>query len=664
MSRETGSSLQEMEERLAAASGDRERVAALAELSWAVKYSDPSRAVSLADEAIEISGRVGFEDELPKCYMSRAIGLMHMSRFKAAETAARNGMELYRRTGNEAGVRHALNVTGSVFFRWGRYASALENYLEAHSLHMKLSGSPDPGILSNLGAVYLQLGDTERALEKYVQVYEMAEGLEGPADLKTAALINMGEIYGRMGMYEAALDYLNMASEMAEAGSMKQAMAVVADNTGTVMTVLERYEEAMENYGRSIRMFRELEDEKGEALVLANMGRCVLEAGHEGAMEYFREANVIFRRMNDSQGASDTLVGIARVLAGAGRRREALDRLAEALEIAGNKDLKPQLSDIHRYLSSIFEEEGSYEKALMHLQLHHDIEERLKSERAANRLRNLRVVHEVEQARKEASLYRLRNIELEREKQALEQAAGRPGEVQGPDARGETEFGRMRDFGVEMELELILQRVHAAGMELREMLTLAIESSENLLDAGTLPEEAGERLEKSVEAVRKAFPLVNYLENLRDSNDETSEEQTADRESLQEYMTDGGSYSEHYILVVEDDPEVAELLITFFEANEYPVAVASSLKRTLEMLESDKGEIGCVFVDLLLPDGSGIDLLRSIRERSRSLPILAGSGYPVSPRDMEYLRENRIVFMQKPYNLDTLMLNISIMMPT
>jgi len=635
-------------------------------MAWAVKYADPATAITLADRGIALSTASGFESNLPKCHMSKAIGLLHMSRFKAAEAAARMGLEIYRRIENEAGIRHALNVIGSIFFRWGRYSSALENYMEALRIHEKLNDASDPGILSNIGAVYLQLGDTEKALECYSRVHDMAEEMDGPADLKTAALINMGEIYGRMGMNEAALENLSMAGEVAQANDMKQAMAAIEDNTGSVMTRLERFDEAMEHFNLSLSMFRSLEDVKGEALVLCNMGKCAQLEGSGRAMEFYEESQRIFRSLNDSQGASDTLIGIARVMISQGRREEALGSLAEALEISSNRGLKPQLSEIHRDLSRIFENSGDHEKALMHIQLHYEIEEQLRSERSSNRLRNLRVVYQVEEARKEAALYRVRNLELEEEKRRLEKIAGIQQGIDPEDCPTDAvtadETGSILDM--ELELELLLERVHSVAGELVEMLTLAIESSEAVLEDGSLSPANSDRLERAVKSIRGAFPLVKHLAAVKGADDEPEGDTVLDGSAVLNYRSLGGFSTESEILVVEDDPEVAELLITAFEANGYPVAVASTVKRADEIISSNISKIGCVFVDVLLPDGSGIDLLKRVRKLDLSIPLLAGSGYPLSGKDLEYLRENRIVFIQKPYNIDALMLNLSTMMPS
>ena len=655
----------DLEERLKSSSGPEERAAAMADLAWAVKYSDPSRAIRLADEALELCKGTGTRNSLPKCFMAKAMGLLHRSRFIEAEGAAGQGLEAYRELDDPSGIRHGLNVLGSVYFRWGKYAEALKHYREALDIHMRISDGPDPGILSNIGGVYLQLGETEKALKCYSSVYDMAKGAEGPSDLKAATLINLSEIYGIMNMHEARLEHLNAAWEIAVEGSMKQAMAVILDDTASVLVDLERCGEARENFLRSLEMFREMEDVKGEALVLLHLGRCSLLCGTDDAMDNYLRSNSIFKSINDSQGAADTHIGIARVHAGEGNIEEALSNLAEALEIAGNKGLKPQLSKIHQDLSKIFEERGEYEKALMHIKLHHEIEERLRSERAANRIRNLRIVHQVEEVRREAAFYRLKNLELERENLRLQSTVEEIGDEGSVPEAAEEGTDRVGDiFDSDIEHQLLLERVRKLSEELNGLLTMAIESAESL-QKEEIPPSAAVRLDSVVDSVRSAFPVVKNLSVIAGPEGQMEQpEDEAVNSHFVEYTSLGGFSTESAIMVVEDDTDITELLITAFEANGYPVIVASTVKRAREILQEGGNRIGCVFVDVLLPDGSGIELLKEIREKDASMPLIAGSGYPIAPRDREYLKDNRIVFLQKPYSIDSLMLNLSTMLPT
>lgn len=74
------------------------------------------------------------------------------------------------------------------------------------------------------------------------------------------------------------------------------------------------------------------------------------------------------------------------------------------------------------------------------------------------------------------------------------------------------------------------------------------------------------------------------------------------------------------VLVVEDDKIILEGLRYSLLGEGYEVATACSVEGALEMLEMDRGIAFCL-LDIMLPDGTGYEICRKIREKSR-MPIL------------------------------------------
>ena len=657
-----------LEKKVNQASSDAEKACAIADLAWGIKYSDPARAVALGDQAIELSLGINLKTNLPKCYLSKAMGLLHMSRFKAAEKSAQMGLSGYKELGNPAGVRHALNVIGSIYFRWGNFTSALENYLESLEIHNKLSDTPDPGILSNIGAVYLQLGDTDRALDCYTQVKILADKVNGPADLKTATCVNMGEIYSRMGMYNEALEHLKEGYEICLRNDMKQAVAAITDDIGTAMMQLGRYKEAMKNYREALSSFKALDDLKGEALVLSSMGKCCLAEGSGKAMEFYLDSLKRFRSLRDPQGIAEALIGISMVMLDLGRNDVALDKLGEAYEIAEKGGLKPQLSEIHKNLASILESEGKFDTAYEHLKLYHEMENHLRSERVANRLRSLRVIHNVEHAREEVTKYILENIKLEKDKSKLEKILrGRTEELEKDSVRQEIppDTGKQSD-GVtdsEGELQMLSDLVNRIANDLNDVLTFADENAEQALADNTLSERTRKHLKLTIDSIRDGVPLAMQLISLCSSeNDDVEVVESTPIDALK-YEPVSKYKVGSKVLVVEDDPAVAEQLVISLEGYGYSVMASTSLMNAKEVISQNINDIGCILVDVVLDDGSGIDLIRDAHELKPLLPILAGSSYPLSRSDQDYLKKDGISLVQKPYKIDSILLKLSTILP-
>jgi DNA-binding response OmpR family regulator len=78
------------------------------------------------------------------------------------------------------------------------------------------------------------------------------------------------------------------------------------------------------------------------------------------------------------------------------------------------------------------------------------------------------------------------------------------------------------------------------------------------------------------------------------------------------------------ILVVEDDPEIMQLLEQLLASQAYEVHNASTAQRALELLDQHGLEVSLALIDIGLPDQDGITLCRQLKkiERLTDLPVV------------------------------------------
>jgi len=75
-----------------------------------------------------------------------------------------------------------------------------------------------------------------------------------------------------------------------------------------------------------------------------------------------------------------------------------------------------------------------------------------------------------------------------------------------------------------------------------------------------------------------------------------------------------------HILVVDDDPEIRTLLDRYLRNQGFRVSTAAD-RREFEMRIAD-GRADLIVLDIMLPDGSGLDLCRSLRDRRPHVPVI------------------------------------------
>lgn len=74
------------------------------------------------------------------------------------------------------------------------------------------------------------------------------------------------------------------------------------------------------------------------------------------------------------------------------------------------------------------------------------------------------------------------------------------------------------------------------------------------------------------------------------------------------------------VLLVEDDENIRELVRLYLEANEFQVREAEDARQAQAMLLSEQPDM--VLLDILLPDGSGLELCQTWRDNGIDVPVL------------------------------------------
>jgi DNA-binding response OmpR family regulator len=119
---------------------------------------------------------------------------------------------------------------------------------------------------------------------------------------------------------------------------------------------------------------------------------------------------------------------------------------------------------------------------------------------------------------------------------------------------------------------------------------------------------------------------------------------------LYTYKKQMSEFEKPKLLIVDDEPDTVNTLETFFSLKGYSVFGAFNGKQALDILESEK--IDSVLLDIKLPDMSGTEIARIIRDKYPSIKIIVLTGYLQRPEDlMEYGLED--VFI-KPVKLHEL----------
>jgi len=112
------------------------------------------------------------------------------------------------------------------------------------------------------------------------------------------------------------------------------------------------------------------------------------------------------------------------------------------------------------------------------------------------------------------------------------------------------------------------------------------------------------------------------------------------------------------VLVVDDNPDVRELIAAVLERAQAEVATAASADEALEAVKSKRPDV--LLCDLHMPGIDGFELIHRVRAWERTggagaaIPAAAVSAYASLGRRLRHARDEFQAFLTKPVDPDTL----------
>lgn len=106
------------------------------------------------------------------------------------------------------------------------------------------------------------------------------------------------------------------------------------------------------------------------------------------------------------------------------------------------------------------------------------------------------------------------------------------------------------------------------------------------------------------------------------------------------------------VLIVDDEPDIRELLELTLGRMDLETRAAANVKEAKQLLK--EFEFDLCLTDMRLPDGNGIDLVRSMQETHADLPVAVITAYGNMETAVEALKAGAFDFVSKPLDINDL----------
>jgi PAS domain S-box-containing protein len=106
------------------------------------------------------------------------------------------------------------------------------------------------------------------------------------------------------------------------------------------------------------------------------------------------------------------------------------------------------------------------------------------------------------------------------------------------------------------------------------------------------------------------------------------------------------------VLVVDDHEDVREVIVAYLEALGHDVVQASSGRTALDFLRGNANAVDLLIADYAMPEMSGLELVRAVRAKSLTLPVVVVTGY-AETIDFDDRRLDAVL-LKKPFRMNEL----------
>lgn len=405
------------------------------------------------DEALSISTQMNYTLGVASSHRIKALNYVLMGKFDIAKEHASIALNQFLELNNTYEVARCENVFGKIYNFTGEFNKALGYLQKCLVVFQSQEKMVELATTHNdIGIAFHRLDQTSDAFVHFEKSASIYFGL-GQKLLYAKVILNLGNCYELLGNFEKSMELLREAHKI----SLEQHDSVlesrVANNLGVIYKEAHNYELALENLNKSIAFKRLSNDQISLANTLTNLCDVYLAKNdYQSAFQSLSESLSIFEKIGDKYGiaynnmqmagvlnkssewekalafaetslAISSEQGIKRIQAYAhneiahyhvhkGNDETAFAHFEKALEIVSSTKLFKLISELHLELSNLHKQRNEMKEAYEHFILYHEFVTKEIEELKMLELRNLQVIHNLEQAKMEAEIERLKYKEL------------------------------------------------------------------------------------------------------------------------------------------------------------------------------------------------------------------------------------------------------------
>ena len=361
-------------------------------LAWELAAINIEKMYILVEEMENSLKSFPYEKGHFSCLCLKAIYAVRKDEYFEAMKLANLAYDAFNSLGFIEGQARALRILSTVYGQLGKFDECLNICRKGLALvkEYKLPISEENNtpieftFLNNIAATYSYLGRHAEALDVNLEAYEyLKKGDRGSAQV--LFMCNLGQSYLENNNMELALEHLNNALVESDQLHLENYYYHLCySGLGQVYKKLGNYNLSMENFLMALAQAESSFSKYGQAEVLLHLGKLSIEMDQTDL---------------------------------------AIENLERALVLAEDIKASELLRENHLLLAECFEKKRDYETSIFHYKRHTEVLKDVLSVELEQKLNEYTTDFKIEQAKKDAEIYKLKNVELKEKNIEIENKA-------------------------------------------------------------------------------------------------------------------------------------------------------------------------------------------------------------------------------------------------
>lgn len=313
---------------------------------------------------------------------------------------------------------YALNFLGISYRNASLYDKAIELHKQSYEL-AQLADDIELQVvtLNMIGVAYRRMDLVKPALDYHTQALDLANQVNDKSSQLEASIAvsqnSIGNIYLALKRYDLAINQFTKSLKIEEKLNQKLGLAINYHNIGYAQEALGNYQRAMENYQRSLMFNNDINSDIGRVICFNSIGSLDIKLGRlPEAKEIIEQALSKALSIGDQFYIANSYLNMGWVNLELKDYDTAKIYLEKALETSTKYNLTSASVESNKKFSDLYEALGQHQLALQHYKTAIELENTITNERNFQYVNDIVLEYENEVKNKQIRLLANRNEEL------------------------------------------------------------------------------------------------------------------------------------------------------------------------------------------------------------------------------------------------------------